>query len=152
MRAGTASEVALAQQMASVLTQMGSDIQSGGSQIASTLQSAAITLAAPDIVVFTQELQAASAYAKSAMATFAQQADAAVVVFSAQTGATTAAEILAAEAALQPFLYPMIAYAKSVQGDGSAQATAGLTGLMSAAAECVGPVSSLNQILGISTS
>jgi hypothetical protein len=152
MKTGTASEVALAQQIASILMQMGSDIQSGGTQIASSLQSAAITLAAPDIAVFIQDLQTAFAYAKSAIATFAQQASAAAAAFSAQTAATTAAEILAAEAALQPFLYPMVAFAKAVKGDESAQAAAGLTGLISAAAECADLVSSLNQILGISTS
>lgn len=152
MKAGTAIEVALAQQMASVLSQMGSDISSGGSQIASSLQQTATTLAAPNVAVFTSDLQNAYSYAQSAMATFSQQSAAAAAEFSAQAAATAQKEILAAEAALYPFLNPMIAFAKAAQGDGSAQAAAGMAGLLSVAAECTALVSSLNEILGISTS
>jgi hypothetical protein len=152
MKAATASEIALAKQMASIIAQIGSDIQSGGSQIASTLESAAITLEAPDTVILTQDLQSTYEYAQSAMATFEQQASAAATAFSAQTAAMTEAERLAAEAALQPFLTPMVAYAKAVQGDGSAQATAAMAGLASAASQCAALVENLNQILGISTS
>jgi hypothetical protein len=67
MKAGTAAEIALAQQMAIVVAQIRSDIQSSGDQIASSLQNTAISLIVPDIVILTQSLKQAAALAKSIM-------------------------------------------------------------------------------------
>jgi hypothetical protein len=67
MKAGTAAEIALAQQMATVVAQIRSDIQSSGDQIASSLQNTAISLVVPDIVILTQSLKQAAALAKSIM-------------------------------------------------------------------------------------
>lgn len=137
MKTATASEVSLALQMAAIMSQTGSDIASSDSQIASTLANTGTTLAYPDVIFFTQALQQGATLVKSSMATFQAQASAAVSAFSSATIATIEAENLAAEAALQSFFVPMIAYAKNIQTDGTAQSVAGLANLQSAAAGCV---------------
>jgi hypothetical protein len=84
--------------------------------------------------------------------TFQTQANVATALFSAQASTTMQSEIIAAEAALYPFLSPMIAFAMAAQSDGSSQATASMAALSGAVTQCVAIVTGLNQILGISTS
>lgn len=146
-----ANELLLAAQMVDQLGSAAGTFTDGGAQIASSLASAGKQLAAPAITTFTNDFKTAMSLFSSSLTYFQQEAAAAGSAFTATTSATVQQEAKAAESALQPFINPMLAYAKQIQSDGSASGAAALTGLQTVVAGGQVLAASLNDILGIST-